>query len=278
MQQDVREESKKQLEDQMRLRREVQALEERDFQLWSIVVLIGLVLVAGIAGLLVPTVVWHIHFFRFDAHYLPQLLFGLIALVLLFNVYVIKQRLELRHTREELVLQMVYNEASERLSLVDPLTDTFNRRYMDQVIAKDLSRAERLGVNLVFLMIDVNDFKSVNTRFGHLTGDRILVEVGQVLKRTFRASDIIIRFGGDEFLVMLSDTDENSSEYAIERLRRQLEKWNGEKLIPGYHMALSWGAAVYGKGSELKNVLDIADRKMYEHKAANANRAETVGK
>ena len=278
MQQDVREESKKQLEDQMRLRREVQALEERDFQLWSIVVLIGLVLVAGIAGLLVPTVVWHVHIFRFDAHYLPQLLFGLIALILLFNVYVIKQRLELRHTREELVLQMVYNEASERLSLVDPLTDTFNRRYMDQVIAKDLSRAERLGVNLVFLMIDVNDFKSVNTRFGHLTGDRILVEVGQVLKRTFRASDIIIRFGGDEFLVMLSDTDENSSEHAIERLRRQLEKWNAGGLIPGYHMALSWGAAVYSKGSELKDVLDTADRKMYEHKAANANRAETVGK
>jgi len=278
MPQDVREESRKQLEDQMRLRREVQALEERDFQLWSIVVLIGLVLVAGIAGLLVPTVVWNIHFFRFDAHYLPQLLFGLIALVLLFNVYVIKQRLELRHTREELVLQMVYNEASERLSLVDPLTDTFNRRYMDQVIAKDLSRAERQGINLVFLMIDVNDFKSVNTRFGHLTGDRILVEVAQVLKRTFRASDIIIRFGGDEFLVMLADADEHSSEYAIERLRRQLEKWNSEKSIPGYCMSLSWGAAIYAKGSELKNVLDTADRKMYEHKATNANRIETVGK
>ncbi|HEV2114003.1 MAG TPA: GGDEF domain-containing protein [Terriglobales bacterium] len=276
MPQEVRDEARKQLEDQMRLRHQVQALEERDFQLWSIVVLVALVMVAGVAGLLVPSVVWHIYFLKFNGHYLPQLLFGLIALVLLFNIYVIKQRLELRHTREELVLQMVYNEAAERLSLVDPLTDTFNRRYMDQVIAKDLSRAERQGVNLVFLMIDVNDFKSVNTRFGHITGDRILVEVAQVLKRTFRASDIIIRFGGDEFLVMLADTDEKSSEHAIDRLQKQLQKWNASSPIAGYHMSLSWGAAIYGKGSELKDVLDAADHRMYEHKSTTRKGAEVA--
>ena len=274
MPQEFRDEAKKQLEEQMRLRHQVQALEERDFQLWSIVVLVALVMVAGMAGLVVPSVMWHVYFLKFNGHYLPQLLFGLIALVVLFNIYVIKQRLELRHTREELVLQMVYNEAAERLSLVDPLTDTFNRRYMDQVIAKDLSRAERQGINLVFLMIDVNDFKSVNTKFGHLTGDRVLVEVAQVLKRTFRASDIIIRFGGDEFLVMLADTDEKSSEHAINRLQRQLASWNAGAAIPGYNMSLSWGSAIYSKGSDLKTVLDAADHKMYEHKSASRKAAE----
>src|SRR5579864_8092890 len=276
MPQDFRDEAKKQLEEQMRLRHQVQALEERDFQLWSIVVLVALVMAAGVGGLLVPSVIWHVYFLKFNGHYLPQLLFGLIALVVLFNIYVIKQRLELRHTREELVLQMVYNEAAERLSLVDPLTDTFNRRYMDQVIAKDLSRAERQGINLVFLMIDINDFKSVNTKFGHITGDRVLVEVAQVLKRTFRASDIIIRFGGDEFLVMLADTDEKSSEHAIHRLQRQLERWNASTPIPGYHMSLSWGSAIYSKGSDLKAVLEAADHKMYEHKAASQKGAEVT--
>src|SRR5437588_10362061 len=108
MPQDMRDEAKKQLDEQMRLRRQVQALEERDFQLWSIVVLVALVMAAGIAGLVVPSVMWHIYLLRFNGHYLPQLSFGLIALVVLFNIYVIKQRLELRHTREELVLQMVY--------------------------------------------------------------------------------------------------------------------------------------------------------------------------
>src|SRR5438105_9312262 len=208
---ELREEARKELQEQLRLRQEVKALEERDVQLWSIAALVIVVLAAGVAGLLLPSAMWHLRVPRFEGNFLPQLCYGLITLVVLFNIYVLRQRRELRTAREELVLQMVYNEAAERLSLVDPLTDTFNRRYMDQVIAKDLSRAERLGINLLFLMIDVNDFKSVNTRFGHLTGDRILVEVGQVLKRTFRAADIIIRFGGDEFLVMLADTDENSS-------------------------------------------------------------------
>jgi len=266
--QELREEARKELQDQMRLRQEVKTLEDRDFQLWSIAILMILVLAAGLAGLLAPHALWDLPRVHFDSRYLPQLFFGLITLVILFNIYVIKQRRELRHAREELVLQMVYNEAAERLSLVDPLTDTFNRRYMDQVIAKDLRRAERQGVNLCFMMIDVNDFKSVNTRFGHLTGDRILVEVAQVLKKTFRASDTIIRFGGDEFLVVLSDTDEAGTAPALARLREQMMRWNKSNTISGYTMALSWGLAVYSKGSELKDVLNLADQRMFKHKDA----------
>jgi diguanylate cyclase (GGDEF)-like protein len=162
---------------------------------------------------------------------------------------------------------MVYNEAAERLSLVDPLTDTFNRRYLDQIIAKDLSRAERQGIKLGFLIIDVDNFKSINTEFGHLTGDRMLVEVAQVLKQTFRASDIIIRFGGDEFLVMMSDSHEGSAEHATDRLTNQVARWNAARPIPGCTMALSWGFASYTKGDDLREVLNTADRRMYQHKS-----------
>jgi diguanylate cyclase (GGDEF)-like protein len=261
-------EPRKELQEQVRLRREVEKLEERDFQLWSIVILILLLLAVGLVALLLPNVMWHLPNLKFDGHLLPQLVFGLITLIVLFNIYVIKMRLDVRNAREELVLQMVYNEASERLSLVDPLTDTFNRRYMDQVLGKDLSRAERQGISLGFLMIDVNDFKSVNTGFGHLTGDRVLVEVAHVLKKTFRAADTIIRFGGDEFLVVLSDTDNATAQPALGRLQTQIEKWNNSGSIPDYRMSLSWGLEFYVKGSDLRTVLNAADQKMYQHKRA----------
>src|SRR5437016_8841200 len=142
-------------------------------------------LLAGLAGLLLPNVVWNRALVRFEGRFLPQLFYGLITLVVLFNIYVMQQRRHLRHAREELVLQMVYNEAAERLSVVDPLTQVFNRRYMDSVLTTELKRAERQNLTLGFLMIDVNDFKGVNTNFGHLTGDRILMEVADLLKHTF---------------------------------------------------------------------------------------------
>jgi len=265
---ELREEARKELQEQLRLRQEVKALEERDVQLWSIAALVIVVLAAGVAGLLLPNAMWHLRVLRFEGNFLPQLCYGLITLVILFNIYVLRQRRELRQAREELVLQMVYNEAAERLSLVDPLTDTFNRRYMDQVIAKDLSRAERHGIQLCFLMIDIDDFKSANTKFGHLTGDRILVEVAQVLKRTFRASDTIIRFGGDEFLAVLSDTAEDGANRAIGRLTEQVRRWNAGPAVAGYCMALSCGFAVYSKGADLKDVLNAADQNMYQQKAS----------
>jgi diguanylate cyclase len=163
---------------------------------------------------------------------------------------------------------VVYNEAAARLSMIDPLTDTFNRRYMDQVLEKDLKRADRLGIKLGFAMIDINNFKQVNTRFGHLVGDQVLVEVAQVLKQTFRASDIVMRYGGDEFLIMLNDTDEAQAALAMIRLQKAVDKWNAAGRVHDYDMALSWGVAVYNKGASFNDVLDEADRKMFETKKA----------
>jgi diguanylate cyclase (GGDEF)-like protein len=260
-------ESQKEQHEQLHLRRRVHGLEMRDFQLWSIVILIIVVLAVGIVGLVLPNLMWRMGTLHAEGRYLPQLFFAFVTLVILFNVYILQQRRELSHSREELVRQIMYNEAAERLSMVDPLTETFNRRYMDQILEKDLSRAERQGISLVFLMIDVNDFKSVNTRFGHLVGDQILIEVATVLKNTFRASDIIIRYGGDEFLVMLSDCNEQDAQRAIERLQSRTRRWSENSTVVGYKMSLSFGLAEYGKGANLTEVLNAADRMMYEYKA-----------
>jgi diguanylate cyclase (GGDEF)-like protein len=260
------EESRLEREAQLRVRSQIEKLERRDLQLWSIVVLIVLTLAAGIVALMLPNIMWQLGLVRVDGSLLPQFFFAFITLIILFNVYILQQRAALRSTREELVRQVIYNEAAARLSMVDPLTDTFNRRYMGEVLSKDLKRADRLGINLGFVMIDVDNFKGVNTKFGHLVGDQVLVEVANVLKQTFRASDIIIRYGGDEFLVMLNDTDEEHSYLALERLQKAVDSWNSEPRITGYKMALSWGVGVYTRGADLHTVLDTADRKMLENK------------
>lgn len=243
------------------VQKRVQSLEDRDFQLWSIAALVLVVLAAGMAMLLFPNLVWNNIILRADARYLPQLLYGLITLVVLFNIYLLKQRLVLRRTREELVHQLMYTRTVEQLTLTDPLTKVFNRRYLDEVIAKDVQRADRLGTLLTLVMIDVDDFKDVNTRFGHLMGDRLLNEVANVLRRTFRGSDTIVRYGGDEFLIILESPKEHDGEKALDRLAANIAAWNATNSLD-YRMGLTWGVARYEKGRTIEEVLDEADRKM----------------
>jgi two-component system cell cycle response regulator len=139
-----------------------------------------------------------------------------------------------------------------------------------------LSRIERQGTPVTFLMIDVDKFKTVNTRFGHLMGDRILAEVAQVLRKTFRAADTIIRYGGDEFLVMLDGCDENQASLAVSRLQQEVVEWNRQKLVPAYEMKLSCGIGRYTKGARIAEVLDIADRAMYAAKTGTVAPDSTV--
>ena len=255
------------------LRKEINALEGRDLQLWSIGILIILVVAAGFVALVLPNLTWELAFARQQGRYLPQLFFGFIALIILFNIYVLQQRRQLGHTREELIRQLIRSEAAEKLSLVDPLTEIFNRRYLEKIVTKETTRAERLGTGLTFLMIDVDNFKSANTRFGHLAGDRILTEVALLMKRTFRTSDTVIRYGGDEFLILLPETNEQQAQRAVERLLQSVENWNRSNTIVGYKMSLSCGLAAYSKGANVTEVLEAADQRMYQHKA----RSETVG-
>src|SRR5262249_26764028 len=109
--------------------------------------------------------------------------------------------------------------------------------------------------------------KQINTRFGHLTGDFVLAEIAGILKSSIRGSDAVVRYGGDEFLILLADTDVAGSEKVIERVYGKLEDWNACKHLEGYRVGLSIGAAEWREGDSLDEVLDSADRKMYEQKS-----------
>lgn len=249
-----------------RLAREIRAVDDRDLQMWSIGLLVMLVVAGGFMALVFPNVVWGINNLRVDDRYLPQLFFGFVALIVLFNIYAMDKKRSLQRAREELVRQLIRSEAAEMLSLVDPLTDLFNRRYLDEVIPKEASRATRYGSELTLMMIDVDDFKSVNTRFGHLFGDRLLTEVANLLKKGFRNSDTVIRYGGDEFLVILPETSEADAQRAVERLQEQVGGWNSHPSLEGCRMSLSCGLASFSGGKGTQEVIDMADAQMYVQK------------
>jgi len=250
------------------IQRQIQALSGRDLQLWSIGLLIIVVLTAGILTLILPNLVWAQHLIRFEKvelNYIPQLFFGLISLILLFNVYLIGQKITLNSTRRALIRELVLNERLENLSLIDPLTQLPNRRGMNELIPREVARANRLGSSLTFLAMDLADFRNINARFGNLEGDAVLVEFSRMLKAVFRGGDIIFRQGGDEFLVVMPDTSEEQADSPIQRLHRSLELWNLNSK-KGYEISFNWGMAPYITGSDVDHVLRTVDRKMYQNK------------
>jgi diguanylate cyclase (GGDEF)-like protein len=238
---------------------DMQALEGRDLHLWSVGVVVLFVVAAGFAALIVPNLVWGTQNLRVDARYFPPLFYGFVTLILIFNFYAFEKKRELRNARNELVHQLIRGEAAQMTALKDPLTDTFNRRYFDQIIQGEVNRTNRQSAKLAVL-------KSVNTRLGHLGGDQVLVEVSQLLKGTFRNCDVVVRYGGDEFLVLLTDSDEEDAKIALERLRQRVDAWNGANLIPGYRLALSCGVAGYAKGMKIEDVVERADDRMFIEK------------
>jgi diguanylate cyclase (GGDEF)-like protein len=165
---------------------------------------------------------------------------------------------------------------AEAMAVLDPLTDSFNRRYMETVVAKEVSRADRLGSSLVFVMVDVDDFKAVNTRFGHVVGDQVLRDVAEILKQSCRLSDTIVRYGGDEFLILLSGSTEVDADRVVARIQERADAWNKVGAIAGYAMGLSCGFARYTRGARVNEIIEQADQQMYEWKTKRRAAAASV--
>jgi len=254
-----------------RLRNEIDSVQSRFFRLLSITSVVMLVLAAGFVLRILPHLAWDLENLESERYYIPQLLGGLFCLVALLCWYVLHQRKSLRSTQKQLIAELVRRETAERLAVVDPLTELYNRRYIMRAIESETSRADRQDTMFAFLMIDVNEFKQANDKLGHLAGDRILRELSILLQKTFRTSDIISRFGGDEFLVLLIDADEELAARATARLHDVIGDWNQEGSIKEYSLKVSCGSAVYRKGADAQAVLDAADQAMYRNKPGAAS-------
>jgi diguanylate cyclase (GGDEF)-like protein len=241
------------------------ALAGRDLQLLSISLLLLLILSAGILALVYPNLMSAPKTLRTDVRMMPQLFFGLVVLIILFNVYIVLQKRELGATRRRLVEELIFNERMEAVSLIDPTTQLFNRRAMEQMVAHEVARTNRLGSTLSLLVLDISDFEAISNRLGTQESEQFLYETGQLVKNTFRGSDMVFRYKETQFLIMMPDTTEQQVDYAIKRLEGEVARHNSEFRCLA-ELAFSCGVAQYAQGSRISDTLLNAERKAFLQK------------
>ena len=169
--------------------------------------------------------------------------------------------------RQYIILRqnIALEQETRRLAVTDGLTGIYNRRHLETVLNAELSRAVRYGRHLSLLMIDLDGFKAYNDQFGHLKGDDVLKRVAQGLARHIRASDTLVRFGGDEFVVVLPETPRDQAE----AVARKLQQIVAGVEPPDMPQSISVGLAELQPGMTPDDLLESADRALYQVKGAN---------
>ncbi|MCS6853088.1 MAG: GGDEF domain-containing protein [Gemmataceae bacterium] len=166
-----------------------------------------------------------------------------------------------------------YHEEIYRLTIIDALTDTYNRRYFLEFLGRSLACATRYGRPLSLLMFDIDHFKSLNDQYGHLAGDAVLRELAARVKKDIRQEDLLARTGGEEFAVVLPETDAAGAREIAERLRCRVASQPfryGDTLIP---VTISVGVTSLTGHEWLttSELIDQADRRLYAAKHQGRN-------
>lgn len=187
---------------------------------------------------------------------------------------------EIEHVRE-LIKSMYYplrNAGMYQLALrsayQDPLTQVMNRASMEQALPREISLAQRHGAPLALLVIDVDYFKSINDTHGHLVGDQVLCRVAQVIQDCLRSTDLVYRYGGDEFVVCLPSTPLACAMEVAERIRQTTS--SADMGVEGVSVGLTVGATDVGSECTLKSAFERADKALFEAKRQGRNCVESL--
>jgi diguanylate cyclase (GGDEF)-like protein len=164
-----------------------------------------------------------------------------------------------------------YVERVKQLAYLDGLTGIFNRRFFEMRISEEIERARRFGAGMAVIMVDIDQFKKLNDEFGHLLGDEVLRQVSSIFHQQLRKIDVVCRYGGEEFAILLAQTNPQHALAVAEKLRRLVEMWQ----FPGVPrpVTISAGAAAFPEhGSSRDELVKAADAGLYAAKLAGRNR------
>lgn len=164
-------------------------------------------------------------------------------------------------------------EKIEEISITDDLTGLYNIRFLSQSIDLEIERSRRFGSMFALIFMDIDDLKKVNDKFGHLTGSKVLIETAAVLQVNLRKVDILIRYGGDEFVIIMPQTTKESGFLVADRLRKTIEEKvflkNGDHPV---RITASFGVASFPVNAKDKEeLIAIADKALYHGKFSTKN-------
>jgi diguanylate cyclase len=254
---------------QGRLKVELNRLEARNRQTRWISVLAVLILLVGAATLFLRKSFWLQP--AVEIKFPPSVLFLVLIVIIFVALYLVRRELEIRRLSLLAIEERVVAESERSEGMIDSLTHVFNRRFLTELLQGEIARAERNQRPLTLAMCDVNHFKEVNDRYGHPVGDEVLTETANILKSCVRGSDFVVRYGGDEFLLVLSETDEAGAGAVLARVREKMAEWERQHKLG---ISLSLGVYAHRPGQSPDQDIAAVDAQMYAEKQAvhTANR------
>ncbi|MGB6875452.1 MAG: GGDEF domain-containing protein [Candidatus Acidiferrales bacterium] len=259
--------SEQQIQEIEAAQKHLRGLERRDWWLWWSAVTVMLLLTLAVVIVSLPNILKESD--RIFELNLSLAIHALVGLVLLFNIYTVYQQWLIKRLRTQTAKHLeilsglrIRAEEFHRLAMRDSLTGLSNRRPGEERLASEVARSERHGHPLSVLLLDLNRFKSINDRYGHAAGDLVLKTFAERLNKVIRASDLAVRLGGDEFLVILPECLPERIPALLNRLGCVEVEWEEEKL--SVTSAAGW--AGYEKGETPAQLIERADKSLYANK------------
>jgi diguanylate cyclase (GGDEF)-like protein len=170
--------------------------------------------------------------------------------------------------RDQVIRQTVI-----RLSREDYLTGLYNRRRITELLENEIRRAIRYNTEFSVILTDIDHFKAVNDRFGHQVGDKMLTKIAEVIRSSVRATDLVGRWGGEEFVILSPETNIDGGFLLAEKIRTRLEATSFGEIG---HRTASFGVTAIADGDDMENIITRADAGLYAAKKAGRNRVEKV--
>lgn len=191
-----------------------------------------------------------------------------------------QQNVEISLYKDDLLIFVIYDqtpllEAQELIKIqatTDQLTGAYNRIKFSEVIKHEISKARRYNSHLSLIIFDIDHFKKVNDNYGHLVGDNVLKSLSSIVQSLIRTSDLFARWGGEEFILLVSETCLDGAYTLAEKIRTKVESYNFEGVD---RVTISLGVCQFSKGDSEDDLIKSADDALYRAKNSGRNRTET---
>lgn len=206
---------------------------------------------------------WHLRLLTTRSWYnYPEVIILIIAgfFVSLLVLFIAQNNFRLKQTRAELDI----------LAKTDPLTGVYNRRYFADIVQTDIKRSNRFNEKCYIILIDADHFKNVNDTYGHLTGDKVLIELARRMKEIIRPYDLLARYGGEEFIIYMPNSNQDGIAAATERLRLRICEHSFKFADANLDISASFGVAVID--DSIEKAIKNADDALYKAKEEGRNR------